>query len=183
MMKRLLKQFREQLGWQGVSGIVLLVLAGAFFVLALGPLEQEIDFMHSRLQEARSKAVMQARTFSLGDQQKELGMFFDSLPAEEEVTDILAKIYALAEASGIGFKQAEYQLEDKDSPRMEYRITFPVQGDYARVRYFVSRVLAEHPAISLDQINFQRGRINDPSLKADIRLTLFLRPSVHALYK
>lgn len=176
-MKRLFKQFTEQLGWQGVSGIVLLVLAGMFFVLVLDPLEQETGFMHNRLEGARSKAAMQTRIFSLGDQQKELGLFFDSLPAEEDVTDILAKVYAIAEASGLGFKQAEYHLEDKDSPRMEYRITFPVQGDYGRVRYFVSRVLAEYPAVSLDQINFQRGKINDPALKAEIRLTLFLRPA------
>lgn len=178
-MKRLLEQFTEQLGWQGVSGIVLLVLAGAFFVLALDPLEQETGFMHNRLEGVRSKAAMQTRTFSLGDQQKELGLFFVSLPAEEDVTDILAKVYAIAEASGLGFKQAEYHLEDKDNSRMEYRITFPVQGDYGRVRYFVSRVLAEYPAISLDQINFQRGKINDPELKAEIRLTLFLRPLSH----
>lgn len=177
MMKRLLEQLREQLGWQGMSGIILFALAGVFFVLALKPLEQETGFMHNRLEGVRSKAAIQARTFSLGDQQKELGMFFDSLPAEEDVTDILAKVYTIAEASGLGFKQAEYHLEDKDNPRMEYRITFPVQGDYGRVRYFVSRVLAEHPTISLDQISFQRDRVNDPVLKAEIRLTLFLRPA------
>lgn len=178
MMKRLFEQFSKQLGWQGVTGIVLFALAGGFFVLALKPLEQETGFMHNRLEGVRSKAAIQARTFSLGDQQKELGMFFDSLPAEDDVTDILAKVYAIAEASGVGFKQAEYHLEDKDSPKMEYKITFSVQGDYGRMRYFVSRVLAEYPAISLDQINFQRDRINDPVLKAEIRLTLFLRPVV-----
>lgn len=176
MMKRLLDRFKEQLGWQGVSGVALLVLAGVFSVLVLDPLEQETGFMHGRLEDARSKAAMQARTFSLGDQQKELGRFFESLPAEQDVTDILAKVYAIAEACGIGFKQAEYHLETKDNPRLEYRITFLVQGDYGKVRYFVSRVLAEHPAISLDQIRFQRDKINDPLLKAEIRLTLFLRP-------
>lgn len=178
MMKRRLEQLREQLGWQGVSGIVLLVLAGAFLVLALNPLEQETGFMHNRLDGVRSKAAMQSRSFSLGDRQKELGMFFESLPAEEEVTDVLAKVYAIAEASGLEFKQAEYHLEDKDHPKVEYKISFPVQGDYGRVRYFVSRVLAEHPAISLDQISFQRDKVNDPVLKTDIRLTLFLRPEV-----
>jgi len=178
MMKRLFEQLRVQLGWQGVSGIILLVLAGVFFVLALYPLEQEADFMHNRLDGVRSKAAMQTRTFSLGDRQKELGLFFESLPAEEEVTDILAKVYDIAEASGVEFKQAEYHLEEKDNPRMEYKVTFSVQGDYGRVRYFISRVLAEHPAISLDQISFQRDRVNDPVLKAEIRLTLFLRPMV-----
>lgn len=178
MMKRLFEQFGKQLGWQGLSGIVLLALAGGFFVLALDPLQQETSFMHSRLKEVHSKAAIQARTFSLDEQQKELDMFFDSLPSEQEVTDVLAKVYALGEGSGVGFKQAEYHLEDKDRPRVEYKMVFPVQGDYERIRYFVSRVLAEYPAISLDQINFQRDRINDPVLKAEIRLTLFLRPSV-----
>ena len=178
MMKRLLEQFNEQLGWQGVSGVVLLVLAGVFSVLAIDPLEQETGFMYGRLEVARSKVTMQARTFSLGDRQKELGIFFDSLPVEQDVTDILAKVYGIAEASGVGFKQAEYAMEAKDSSRLEYKMTFPVQGDYGRIRYFVMRVLAEHSAISLDQINFQRDRINDPILKAEIRLTLFLRPIV-----
>lgn len=182
-MKRLFEQFGKQLGWQGVSGMVLLALAGVFFILAFEPLEQEVGFMHNRLEGARSNAAMQDRTFSQGDRQKELEAFFDSLPIEEDVTDILAKIYVVAEASGIGFKQAEYHLEDKDHPRMEYKIVFPAQGDYGRVRYFVSRVLAEHPAIGLDQISFQRGGINNASLKAEIRLTLFLCPSVHTLYK
>lgn len=179
MMKRFLEQFNEQLGWQGVAGVVLLVLAGGFSALALDPLEQETGFMRSRLEDAQSKAAMQARTFSLGDKQKELGLFFESFPAEEDVTDILAKICAIAEASGVGFKEAEYALEARDNPRLEYKVTFPVQGDYGRVRYFVSRVLAEYPAISLDQINFQRDRVNDPVLKAEIRLTIFLQPTVH----
>lgn len=176
-MSRLFERYRAQLGWQGMSGIALLAMAGAISVLALDPLEQETGFMHSRLEKAQLISAMQARTFSLGDQQKELGLFFDSLPAEPEVTDVLAGIYTIAEASGVGFKQAEYHVENKDNPRVEYKLAFPVQGEYGRVRYFISRVLAEHPALSLDQVSFQRDRINDPVLKADIRLTLFLRPA------
>lgn len=174
-MKQLFSQFREQLGWQGMSGIVLLALAGAFQMLALKPLEQEVTFMRSHLDAARAKTSMQSRTFSLGDRQKELGMFFDSLPAEEDVTDILASIYTVAEASGVGLKQAEYHPDSKNKSRVEYGMIFPVQGDYAQIRYFVARVLADHPAIALDQINFQRDKISDPILKAEIRFTLFLR--------
>lgn len=174
-MKQQLNQLREQLGWQGMSGVILLILSGIFFIFALDPLEQETGFLRNRLKEAHSKAAMHSRTFSLGDQQKELGLFFESLPVEGDVTDVLASIYSIAEASGVEFKQADYHLEEKDRPRLEYGINFPVQGEYGKVRYFVSRVLAEHHAISLDQINFQRDRINDPMLKAEIRLTLFLK--------
>ena len=178
MMKRLIEQLGSQLGWQGISGIFLFALAGIFSIVALDPLEREVSFMHNRLDGERSKAAMQSRTFSLGDRQQELARFFDSLPAEEDVTDVLAKVYAIAEASGVGFKQAAYHLEDRNSPRMEYKITFSVQGDYARVRSFVAHVLAENPAIGLDRISFQRDKVNDPVLKADIQLMLFLRPVV-----
>jgi hypothetical protein len=174
-MKRFFNQFKEQLGWQGMSGIVLLALAGAFQLLALKPLEQEVTFMRSHLDAALSETSIQSRTFSLGDHQKELGMFFDSLPDEEDVTDILASIYAVAEASGVGLKQAEYHPDREGKSRVVYGMVFPVQGEYAKIRYFVARVLADHPAIALDQINFQRDKISDPILKAEIRLTLFLR--------
>lgn len=175
-MKQQIKQVREQLGWQGISGIVMLVIAGAFQVLALQPLEQETMFMHSRLDVTRAKANAGVRTFNLGDRQQELRAFLDSLPTERDVTDILASISVIAEASGVELKQAEYRLDNKNKPRIEYGLFFPVQGGYANIRHFVSRVLADHPAISLDQINFQRDRINDSILKAEIRLTIFLQP-------
>ncbi|MBI5436186.1 MAG: type 4a pilus biogenesis protein PilO [Nitrosomonadales bacterium] len=177
-MKQLFDEIRGQLGWQGMAGIALLLLAGIFLMLSLKPLEQEVAVMHTHLDAARSKTAMQSRTFSLGDRQKELDMFFESLPDERDVTDILASIYTVAEASGVEFKQAEYHINDKDRPRVEYGIVFPVQGEYAKIRLLVSRVLADHPAVALDQINFQRDRINNPILKAEIRLTLFIKPSM-----
>lgn len=176
-MRQIFNEFREQMGWQGMAGIVLLVLAVAL-VPALKPLEKETMFMQSYLDAARSKTAMHTRTSSLGDRQRELGVFFDSLPTEQDVTDILASIYSVAEASGAEFKQAEYHLNDKGKPRVEYGIVFPAQGEYAKIRLFVSRILADNPAISLDQINFQRDKINNPILKAEIRLTLFLSPTV-----
>lgn len=175
-MRQHLKQLQAQLGWQGLSGVVLFVLAGAFHLLALQPLERETAFMHSRLDAAHSKVAMQARTFSVGFRQKELGEFFESLPAEQDVTDVLASIYAAAGATGVELKQAEYTLDEKDKSRMAYGMAFPVQGEYMKIRLFVSSVLANNPAIALDQINFQRDRINDSTVKAEIRLTLFLRP-------
>lgn len=174
-MKQSLNQFREQLGWQGMTGIVLLALAAVFQTLTLQPLQQEVAFMHSRLDGARTKTSMQNRSFSLGDRQKELGMFMDSLPDEQDVTDILASIYAVAEASGVGLKQAEYHPDSHNKLGVEYGLVFPVQGEYGQIRYFVARVLADHPAIALDQISFQRDKITDPILKAEIRFTLFLR--------
>jgi hypothetical protein len=175
-MRKQLGQLKEQLGWQGMSGLVLLALTGALHVLALQPLEQEAAFMHNRLDVAHSRASVQSENFGSGDRQRELGVFFDSLPSEQDVTDILASISAVAEASQVELKLAEYRIDEKNKPRLEYGLYFPVQGGYANIRHFVFRVLADHPAMALDQINFQRDKVNDSMLKAEVRLTLFLRP-------
>jgi Tfp pilus assembly protein PilO len=176
MMKQLL-QLREQLGWQGTTGLFLLALVAAFQMLALKPLEEETAFIHKKVDAARSKAAKQGRNFGSMDKQKELGEFFESLPAEKDVTDILAMIAAVADASRLELKQAEYQLVDKNKQRLEYRMVFPVQGEYANIRYFVFRVLSDHPAIALDQMNFRRDKVNDAMLKAEFKFTLFLKPT------
>lgn len=175
-MKAHLKQFREQLGTPGLTGLVLLALAGTFILLTLQPLERETDFMRSRLEANHTKASMQTRTLSLGTRQKELADFFASLPAEQDVTDVLGSIYASAKATGVEFKQAEYKPEAQNNPRVEYAIIIPAQAEYPRIRLFVASVLANNPAVALDQINFQRERVNDATVKSEIRFTLFLRP-------
>ncbi len=174
-MRQRLSQLKEQLGWQGISGVVLLALAGAFHFLSLQPLEQEVSYIHSRLEAVKSKSKNQAGILNDGDRQGELRAFFDSLPREEDVTDILASISEVAEASQIEFKQAEYQLGEKGKTQMEYGLVFPVKGGYANIRHFVFRVLADHHALALDQINFRRDVVNDSVLNAEIRFTLFLR--------
>lgn len=175
-MKQSINQLKEQLGWQGTSGIILLLLAGAFLTLSLDPLEQETESLRNRLEIARSKSVSGGTASGTGDRQQELAAFFDSLPDEKSVTDVLASIYTVAGAAGVELKQAEYHLDDKSWPRVEYGMNFPMTGEYPRIRAFLSRVLADHPAMALDQVNFQRDRIGETSLKAEVKLTLFLNP-------
>lgn len=179
-MNQLLKQIgliKEELGWQGISGLALLLLAAIFFTYSLKPLEQQTAGMRSQLDAARQRSGGGTKAFGAGDRQQELAALFDSLPEEKDVTDTLAKIYTIASKTGVELKRAGYHLDDKDSPRVEYGISFPMTGDYARIRAFLSGVLANNPAVSLDQVNFQRDRISDSTLKADVRMTIFLRPS------
>ena len=82
----------------------------------------------------------------------------------------------MADASGVTLKQGEYHLDDKNIPHMEYAISFPVKGEYANIRAFLARVLADHHALALDGISFHRDRIDDSILSTDIKLTLFLKP-------
>ncbi len=176
-IRQAIASVRLQLGWQGTYGIALLLIAGAFHFLALQPLEQEASLMHSRMDAAQHRGGIGGAKPSLGERQAELRAFFNSLPNETDVTDVLASMYLMAEACGIQFKEASYHLEERDRPRLEYVVNFPVSGDYQRIRMFIFSVLYKHHAIALDQVDFQRDRVGDTSIKANIRMTLFLRPS------
>lgn len=175
MIKKTIDNIKLQLGWQGIAGVILLLFAAEFNFAALKPLQDETAFLHGRIETARSKSTKQGRNFSMGNRQKELSEFYDSLPEEKDVTDILAKIYSIAESSGLQFQEATYHVEEKDKSHVEYSMNFPIRGEYAKIREFVFRVLAKYPAIALDQINFQRDKVNDVTLKTVIKLTLFLR--------
>jgi Tfp pilus assembly protein PilO len=176
-MSRILKQLKEELGWQGMSGIALLLLAAAFMNFALNPLEQKTALMRSQLEAARANSGKVAKAFDTGVHKQDLSAFFDALPEEKDVTDTLASIQNAAGRAGVELKQAEYHLDGKDGPRVEYGMNFPAKGEYPRIRAFLSRVLADNPALALDQVNFQRDKISDTTLNASIRMTLFLKPS------
>ncbi len=176
-MRKIFAQARQQLGWQGMSGIVLLLIAGTFLNVSLNPLERDTALMRSRIEAARAKPSGGMKALGSGDRQQELAAFFDSLPEEKDVTDTLASVYAVAEKAGVELKQVEYRLDEKSAPRIEYTMSFPVRGEYSRIRAFLASVLAHNPAMALDQVSFQRDKIGDATLNANVRLTLFLKPS------
>jgi Tfp pilus assembly protein PilO len=176
MMKQVM-QLREQLGWQGLAGLMLLLLILVFQVSILKQVQDETALMHRKVDVAHSKTIRVGPNIQSMGKQKDLENFIESLPGEEHITDVLAMIYSVAEASRVELKQAEYQLDDANATHMEYRMVFPVQGEYANIRFFVFRVLSDHPSIALDQMNFRRDKVNDSLLKAEIKFTLFLKSS------
>lgn len=170
MMRKLWRDGMAQMGWQGVSGIVLLGVVGALHLLVITPLEG---------QTARMQARMDAEQSGNGGQwsgaRNELGKFYQDMPGEKDVTDVMASIYAAADASEVQLEDASFHLENGEGPVIGYVMDFPMAGRYAGIRMLVSRVLTRNPYMALDQIDFRRDQISDADLRADVRFTLFLR--------
>ena len=84
-------------------------------------------------------------------------------------------IVEFARAHGLALRQGEYRLvQDRDAKLRRYQVVFPVQGSYPAVRRFVGAVLDTIPVAALDQVSFERKRIDDNQVDAQVRLTLFL---------
>lgn len=177
-MKALLWSLRRQvsaLGWPGVSGAVLIAGSVVFAVSAIAPLETRISESKTDVESLRAKlqaAPVGAGAISAGDPLANFYAFFPPLGAAPEW---LQRVFGLAETQGLRLESGEYKLKrEKDFKLARYELTLPVRGGYAQIREFVSQVLTEVPASSLDEVTIRREDPGSATVEARIRLTLYL---------
>jgi hypothetical protein len=85
-------------------------------------------------------------------------------------------VYGFAQAANLELLQGEYRLETPRAGMPAYRITLPIRGTYAQIRQFVGTALKDMPGASLDALRFERKRVGDPQLEAQVRMTVYFRP-------
>ena len=174
-MKIRLEAGLRKLGVAGVLGIgVLLACAGLWFS-GVKPLEDEISAQ--RLAAERLHARTPYQPVASDARAEELRRFHGLFPTREQLTDELERVHRLARGAGLELAQGEYRLERRAVGLSPYRITLPVSGTYPQLREFLSAVLKTMPAASIDALRFERKRAADTRLEAQVRLTLYVRPT------
>jgi hypothetical protein len=153
-------RFAQSLGALGTAALVMLAAAGVFFLLVLQPLKDE----RARLDGALSKNTQKNNPANLSS-------FYGFLESKDETTDALAKLHGIATATGVALQSGSYRTQPAAGRLERYELSLPVSGSYAQIRDFLSRALAEIPALSLDQMTLRRDGKND-ALQAELRLTL-----------
>jgi hypothetical protein len=168
-----LRSLVERLGWPGKAALLLLVSTAVFHQAALKPLDAQRQSLERSAERAaqrlRSSDSNLVRTASPSSK---LEAFYRFFQREESTTDWLAKLYAIAEKSGVSLRLAEYRLAPGPGRLDRYEIALPLAGDYAQIRAFLENALIEIPVLSLDQVNFRRKRTNDLTVETEVRLTL-----------
>jgi hypothetical protein len=157
-----------------VIGLGVLFFCVPFYFSALLPVERELAAQRESAERLRTRAPF--RPVSAEDRADDLRRFYGLLPPVERLNEELERIYTLAQAARLDLMQGEYRLEKRSAGPVAYRITLPVRGSYAQVRSFLDAVLREVPIASVDGLRFERKRIADSQLDAQLRLTLHFRP-------
>ena len=168
----------EALGRPGKAALALLVAAAVFHQAAIKPLSARNESLaRSEDRAVREQRPSDPNLVRTASPSSKLATFYRFFEREESTTDWLAKLYAIADKSGVSLRLAEYQLVKGAGKLDRYEIALPLSGDYAQIRAFLENALIEIPVLSLDQVNFRRKRTNDPNVETDVRLTLHvLRP-------
>jgi hypothetical protein len=176
---RRLRELLELLGPIGVIGLGILLFCVPFYLTALAPAEREVEALQAAAERVRTRTLVQP-VAAAGDRTLELQRFHALFPPLERVPDELERLFRLAREARLELEQGEYRMEARGAGLVAYRATLPVRGAYAQVRKFVAALLGQFPIASLDGLRFERKRIGDAELEAQLRLTLYFQPRASA---
>jgi hypothetical protein len=171
---RCLNALLARLGLPGVLGIGLLLTVGGFYLSAVAPLEREIAARRVAAEHLRTRTPYQP--VAVGGREQALQRFYALFPPIERLSAELEDLYGLARASKLELAQGEYRLE-KGVGLWSYRVTLTMHGSYPQIRAFVGAVLRDKPIASVDALRFERKKAGERMLDAQLRLTVYFRPS------
>ncbi len=173
----------EHLKGIGVAGLVgsgLLLAVGAYAVLTLVPAWHALDTLREQTRQADEYVaqVEQGSAAAPVVPQHQLDEFHRKLPAQQQATVAIDKVYALAAEEHIALSRGDYALGiDPKTHLARYQILLPVHGSYPQLRRFLHALLGQLPAVVVEDVELQRKRIDETDLSGRIRMTLYLSRS------
>jgi hypothetical protein len=161
-------------GAAAVAGALLLFGCAAFAAYVVVPQSERLA--QARGAAASAKVRPQSPTVTaISGAESELAKFYRYFPERSSTNDLLEKIFAVASAQGLVLEQGEYQLQHEQEMRLtRLGMVLPVKGSYPQIRQFVSQALRDIPNLSLDGITYTRQRVEDVTVEAQVRMTLFV---------
>ena len=168
LYSRLLR-LRHELGATGVAAFALFAAAALFMSFVLQPLKEK-----NRVLEARAGIGRDLGAVQNANAADKIGAVYQYLEKPEATTDWLAKLYAIAKATGVELQSATYKSQAGAGRLQRYEIVVPLNGSYTQMREFLKRSLAEIPVLSLDQISLKREHRREGTVQAELRLTLHM---------
>lgn len=169
-----LRNVLHALGPWGLFGLGVLLLCAAFYWSTLKPAAQNLSAQRIAAQNLKSRTPYQP--VSVDRRVDDLRQFHELFPPANEIPNEVEKLWVLASEFKLDMPTGEYRLESSSPGLVRYRITLPIRGSYAQLRQFVDTVLKTIPTMSIDGLRFERKKIADTQLDAQIRLTLYFRP-------
>lgn len=164
----------RRLGAPGVVGLGVMLACLPFYLSSVRPAERELQARRIAAEQAHVRSNIQTVS---APRSADLGRFYQAFPAMDRLPDELERLYALARAARLDPSQGEYRLEQRGAGLASYRITLPLRGSYPDIREFLSETLKQMPYAAVDALRFERKKVGDAQLEAQVRVTLFFRPS------
>lgn len=172
-----IQRLLRRTGWIGVIGLALLGGSLVFYAAMVLPLQMESRQLEAS-QEKLERSILEmkrGKAAAAPTSAMQLAAFYDFFPGFNRIDELVARIYAVAKHQHISLANGQYKLaEDASGKLYRYQITLPLDASQIQISRFLAEILAEIPALSLDDISLKRETIGTPTVNARLRLTLFL---------
>ncbi|WP_248920154.1 type 4a pilus biogenesis protein PilO [Pseudomonas entomophila] len=177
----ILLEAAQRLGRVGLAAILMALLVAAVALAGVLPLWQQVR----ELRASEADASVQVRRLARGElkvqvqpEQQALDDLRQQLPGQPQASELIERLYRLAEAERISLARGEYALGvDPKTQLARYQIVLPVRGSYPQIRGFLKALLGQLPTLVLEDLELQRKRIGERELTGRVRMTLYLSRS------
>ena len=152
----------------------LLLLAAVLYLAGVQAMRGEIADLRAQAEAAQRRLrsgdlARAAGPASVPDQLRSFHAFF---PRTDSLPHWLDTIDRIGRGAGLTIRSGEYRLERQDQALWRYHVTLPVAGSYIQVRQFITFVLREVPAASLDDVQLRREPGAGDRVEARLRFSL-----------
>jgi Tfp pilus assembly protein PilO len=179
MMPARLRRIVRRTGWPVLAAIALLVAGLLLYFAGVRRLQDQVQVLRTEAdaaqQKLRSGKLQGVRgPTSVSEQLRAFHAFF---PRAESLPHWLETIHKVGVGAGLVIRAGEYRLERPEQGPWRYHVTLPVAGNYLQVRQFITFVLREVPAASLDDVQLRREPGPGERVEARLRFSLHFAPN------
>jgi len=175
-----LRREASRLGWRGIAGLALLVLAVGLVVLVLRPALRDADDL--RADVAKLRTGLRAGTggaaggvAALPSKIVQLETYYAFFPDVSTLPDWLGEVHLAAARHGLALDSGQYQLQHASGARLaSYELDLPLRGTYPQLRAFLADVLTKVPAASIEEVLVRRDSVANREMEARVRLAIHL---------
>lgn len=168
--------FARQGIWPFVAAALLLVL-----VIVAGVVVPQLAAARDRAREEAGRMQLQLASLQARPESERLSPaqgLARTLSDPAQTTAHIRKLQEFAAGMGLQVTQTDYRrlAGGQQQDYSELQIALPVKGNYPALRLFLLTVMAEIPALSLEQLIVKREQSSSDQIDAQIYFSLWQRP-------
>lgn len=171
-------ELRRLVVWAGLPGIVAIFLIMGSCLVAMQTWRMQGETSRLQSEFTQRATLPKALPPAPVPDAAALAYFYDYLPAASTLPQVVNRLLAVGQRTGVVLQSGDYRIEDTGQGFVRYQIALPIKGDNQRVLDFVWQSLLVMPALAVESVSFQRESAITAQGEAEVRFVLFARTSV-----
>lgn len=156
----------------------IMAFCAIFQLSHLQPMRQQLADLQIQARTIPPAQPMAKPEDAVTHLQQQLAIFYPFFPERGDMVGQVDNLFAAAKRYHLVLENGSYAMTRGDAHKLaRCEVQLPIKGSYVQTRKFLADVLLDMPNVALDAVSFQRQKISDATVDAQIKLTLYYRES------